>query len=74
MPFLVPDFRIAMTVAVIVVLAELGTISWIRHRYMEKPPLTAALQVGLGGVAGLPHGRVDRQFAMRHQLDSAPNP
>jgi hypothetical protein len=46
LPFLVPDFRIAMTVAVIVVLAELGTISWIRHRYMEKPPLTAALQVG----------------------------
>jgi len=32
LPFLVPDFRIAMTVAVIVVLAELGTISWIRHR------------------------------------------
>ncbi len=50
LPFLVPDFRIAMTAAVIVVVAELGTISWIRHRYMDTPPLTAALQVGLGGV------------------------
>jgi erythrin-vacuolar iron transport family protein len=35
-------------VAVAVVLIELA-ISWIRHRYMETPPLTAAIQVGLGG-------------------------
>jgi hypothetical protein len=39
-----------MAVAVAVVLIELGLISWIRHRYMETPPLSAALQVGLGGV------------------------
>jgi rubrerythrin len=50
MPFLIPSFRIAMAVAVAVVLIELGLISWIRHRYMETPPLSAALQVGLGGV------------------------
>ena len=50
LPFLVPDFRVAMAAAVIVVLAELATISWIRHRYMETPALSAALQVGLGGV------------------------
>ena len=35
--------------AVIVVLVELGVITWIRHRYMETPVWAAALQVGLGG-------------------------
>jgi erythrin-vacuolar iron transport family protein len=49
LPFLIPDFRVAMTAAVAVVVVELGVISWIRNRYMETPPLAAALQVGLGG-------------------------
>jgi hypothetical protein len=31
------------------VLIELAAISWIRHRYMDTPPLTAAVQVGFGG-------------------------
>jgi len=50
LPFLIPDFRVAMTAAVLVVVIELGIISWIRHRYMETPALSAALQVGLGGL------------------------
>ena len=50
LPFLIPGFTIAMTVAVIVVLVELGTISWVRHRYMDTPPLSAAVQVMLGGI------------------------
>ena len=50
LPFLIPDFRAALTAAIIVVLIELGVISWIRHRYMETPAWSAALQVGLGGV------------------------
>lgn len=49
LPFLIPDFRAAMIAAVAVVIVELGVISWVRHRYMETPPLSAALQVGLGG-------------------------
>ena len=49
LPFLIPDFRVALTIAVIVVLAELGTITWVRHRYMETPALSAAMQVMLGG-------------------------
>jgi rubrerythrin len=49
LPFLIANFNSAMTAAVGVVIAELATISWIRHRYMETPPLSAALQVGLGG-------------------------
>ena len=50
LPFLIPGFRAAMTVAVFVVLVELAVISWIRHRYMETPMVSAALQVGLGGI------------------------
>ena len=50
LPFLIPDFSIAMTAAMLVVLLELAVISWVRHRYMETPALSAALQVGLGGL------------------------
>ena len=50
LPFLLKDFRVALWAAGIVVLAELGIITWIRHRYMDSPWVSAALQVGLGGV------------------------
>jgi rubrerythrin len=50
LPFLIPDFHIAMTFAVAVVGVELAAISYIRHRYMDTPFLSAAFQVVLGGV------------------------
>ncbi len=50
LPFLIHDFRLAMIVAGLVVVAELAIITWIRHRYMDTPTFSAALQVGLGGV------------------------
>src|SRR5260370_26390029 len=50
LPFLLPDFRLAMTAAVLVVVIELGIISWVRHRYMETPAFSAALQVGLARI------------------------
>lgn len=50
LPFLISDFRMALWAAAAVVLAELGVITWIRRRYMDTPWVTAALQVGLGGV------------------------
>jgi rubrerythrin len=50
LPFLLPDFRAALTAAALVVVIELGIISWVRHRYMETPALSATLQVGLGGI------------------------
>jgi erythrin-vacuolar iron transport family protein len=50
LPFLLPQFNVAMTAAVAVVVIELGLITWIRNRYMDTPPLSAAVQVGLGGV------------------------
>jgi rubrerythrin len=50
LPFLISDFHAALIAAVAVVVVELLAISWIRHRYMDTPPLTATLQVGLGGI------------------------
>ena len=50
LPFLIKDFRLALWAAAAVVLAELGVITWIRKKYMDTPWVTAALQVGLGGV------------------------
>jgi len=50
LPFLIPAFNVATSVAVIVVLAELASITWIRKRYMETPIFSAAVQVGLGGI------------------------
>ncbi|MDD2875901.1 MAG: ferritin family protein [Acidiphilium sp.] len=49
LPFLIPDFHTAMTVAIAVVVVELGVISWVRAHYMDTPPFRAALQVALGG-------------------------
>ena len=62
LPFLIPDFRAAMTAAVVVVLAELGIIAWIRHRYMESSALSATLQVGLGGALVFRDRSSDRKF------------
>ncbi|MCL2648991.1 MAG: hypothetical protein FWD61_18665 [Phycisphaerales bacterium] len=50
LPFLIPNFRIAFWLAIVIVAVELVTISWIRHRFMESPWLIATLQVVLGGV------------------------
>src|ERR1700683_377803 len=50
LPFLLSSFHAAMTVAIVVVVIELGIISWIRNHFMDTPPLSAALQVGLGGL------------------------
>jgi VIT1/CCC1 family predicted Fe2+/Mn2+ transporter len=50
LPFLINNFRTALWAAGAVVIAELGLITWIRRRYMDTPWVSAALQVGLGGV------------------------
>ena len=50
LPYLIPDFNLATLIAVGVVLVELGVISWIRHRYMDTPWLSATFQVVVGGV------------------------
>jgi erythrin-vacuolar iron transport family protein len=50
LPFLIHNFRTAMTIAFIVVAVELGMISFVRHKYMDTPFLQAAFQVVVGGV------------------------
>jgi rubrerythrin len=49
LPYLLKGFTLATTIAIAVVLVELATITWVRHRYMETPTFSAALQVALGG-------------------------
>jgi len=50
LPYLIPDFWTATAIAVLVVVAELAVISYIRYRYMDTPFLAAAFQVMVGGV------------------------
>jgi rubrerythrin len=50
LPFLIDNFHMAMTIAVVVVAIELAAIAYIRHRYMDTPFLQAAFQVIVGGV------------------------
>jgi rubrerythrin len=50
LPYLIPNFRTATALAVLVVAIELLVISWIRKRYMDTPFLRAAFQVVVGGV------------------------
>jgi rubrerythrin len=49
LPYLIPNVNTATGVAVCVVMVELGVISWIRHRFMDTPLVSAVLQVALGG-------------------------
>jgi erythrin-vacuolar iron transport family protein len=49
LPYLIPDFWTATTIAIAVVFVELWAITWIQNRYMETPWFRAAFQVVLGG-------------------------
>jgi erythrin-vacuolar iron transport family protein len=50
LPYLIPSFSVATSLAFAVVAVELALISWIRTRYMDTPFLQAAFQVVVGGV------------------------
>jgi rubrerythrin len=50
LPYLIPSFYVATSLAFVVVAVELAVISWIRMRYMDTPFLQAAFQVVVGGV------------------------
>jgi VIT1/CCC1 family predicted Fe2+/Mn2+ transporter len=49
LPYLIPDFWTATTIAMMVVFVELWAIAWVQNRYMQTPFWRAALQVVLGG-------------------------
>lgn len=50
LPFLIGSYHMALIVAFVVVALELAAITWVRSHYMDTPMVSAALQVGLGGV------------------------
>lgn len=49
LPYLIPHFVTATTIAIMLVFVELWAISWIQHRWMETPWSRAIFQVVLGG-------------------------
>ncbi|MBX2805496.1 MAG: rubrerythrin family protein [Hyphomicrobiales bacterium] len=49
LPYLIPHFWTATTIAMILVVIELWAIAWIQNKYMETPFIRAAMQVVLGG-------------------------
>lgn len=49
LPYLIPSFWTATTLAFAVVFLELWAIVWIQNRFMETPFLRATFQVVLGG-------------------------
>ena len=49
LPYLIPDFWTATSVAILVVFIELWAIAWIQNKYMKTPFWRAALQVVVGG-------------------------
>lgn len=49
LPYLIPHFWTATSIAIIVVFIELWAIAWIQKRFMDTPFLRAVLQVVLGG-------------------------
>ncbi len=49
LPYLIPDFWTATTIAIVVVFVELWAIAWIQNRFMETPFWRATLQVVVGG-------------------------
>ena len=49
LPYLIPDFWTATSIAIAVVFVELWAIAWIQNRFLETPFWRAALQVVLGG-------------------------
>jgi hypothetical protein len=50
LPFLIPNIRTAIVVALFVVAVELAVISWVRHKFMDTPWSAAVMQVVLGGL------------------------
>ena len=49
LPYLIPDFWTATTIAILVVFVELWAIAWIQNKFMDTPMLRATFQVVLGG-------------------------
>ena len=49
LPYLIPNFMLATTLAIIIVFIELWAIAFIQNKFMETPFMRAVMQVVLGG-------------------------
>jgi len=49
LPYLIPNFKVATTIAIGIVVVELWLITWIQNRYLDTPWGRAMFQVLLGG-------------------------
>jgi VIT1/CCC1 family predicted Fe2+/Mn2+ transporter len=49
LPFLIPDLRLALHLAYVIVVAELFSIAYIRFRFMKTPLAETIVQVIVGG-------------------------
>jgi len=49
LPYLIPNFKVATTIAIVIVFIELWLITWIQNRYLDTPWGRAMFQVVLGG-------------------------
>jgi hypothetical protein len=49
LPYLIPHYWVATSIAFAVVAVELFTIAWVQNRFMDTPFFRAAFQVILGG-------------------------
>ncbi len=49
LPYLIPDFWTATTLALIIVFVELWAIAWIQNKFMDTPFWRATFQVVVGG-------------------------
>ncbi len=56
LPYLIPDFWTATTIAIAVVFVELWAIVWIQNRYMETPFLRATCKSFWAVLWSLPQG------------------
>ena len=56
LPYLIPHFWTATSIAWIIVFIELWAIAWIQNKFMETPFLRASMQVVLGGALVLAAG------------------
>jgi rubrerythrin len=56
LPYLIPHFWTATSLAIVIVFIELWAIAWIQNRYMETPFWRATLQVVVGGALVLAAG------------------
>ena len=60
LPYLIPDFWTATTIAMIVVFVELWAIAWIQNRYHGNPVPAGGLAGRAGRCSGLCRRRADR--------------